>query len=158
MKQHLLYITFIFFLFSCYKKNNLFQSYKSVKGHQWHYNEPIDFEFEFHDTDTAKYDIDINLRHTGSFPYKNCWIWVHFTYPSGEKLSHRKELELCNNLGEWYGKGLNNIFDVRNTILKQANFHEKGKYKISIEQNMRDNPLHEVLDVGLRIQKSPYSN
>lgn len=153
MRAYCLYIVLLVLIIGCYKKHNFFQSYKSINEHKWHYNEPAEFEFTLEDTLTL-YDIDVNLRHTGKYPYKNCWVWLHFTYPSGEKHSIRKELELCNNQGEWYGNGLNNIFDVRNTVHKEAKFQEKGKYKISIEQNMRDNPLLEVLDVGLRVQKS----
>jgi gliding motility-associated lipoprotein GldH len=33
-------------------------------------------------------------------------------------------------------------------------FPEKGIYTFNIEQNMRDNPLHEVNDVGLRVEKA----
>jgi len=33
-------------------------------------------------------------------------------------------------------------------------FPAKGVYHFSIEQNMRDNPLHEVSDVGLRVEKA----
>jgi gliding motility-associated lipoprotein GldH len=33
-------------------------------------------------------------------------------------------------------------------------FPAKGNYKFEIEQNMRDNPLRAVSDVGLRVEKN----
>jgi hypothetical protein len=36
-----------------------------------------------------------------------------------------------------------------------ALFRRKGVWEITIEQNMRVNPLPEVLDAGLRVERAP---
>ena len=155
MKQLIACLCIIFLI--CCKQSDLFQAYKSINSMNWHYHEAISFDVDISDT-ISLYHIDINLRHNGNYKYKNCWVWVHFIYPSGEKHSVRKNLQLCDKHGQWYGTGLNNTFDVRNTIQTDAKFQEKGVHKISIEQNMRLNPLPDIIDVGLRIKRksAPY--
>ena len=141
----------LFSFISC-EQNELFQAYKGVENLAWSYHEPISFDVEIEDT-TSLYNVDINIRHSGAYAYQNCWVWLHTEYPSGQKHSVRKELKFCNEEGTWYGSGLNNIFDVRNPVQNNAKFQEKGIYKFKIEQNMRINPLPNILDVGLRIER-----
>jgi len=40
------------------------------------------------------------------------------------------------------------------SFLTNYKFPAKGVYHFEIEQNMRDNPLREVNDVGLRVEKA----
>ena len=34
-----------------------------------------------------------------------------------------------------------------------VSFNKKGSYQVSMEQNMRINPLPEIMNVGLRLEK-----
>ena len=66
----------------------------------------------------------------------------------------RFEIKLADLDGEWLGKGSGNLYSYQVSALTNFKFPEKGTYTFSIEQNMRDNPLHEVNDVGLRVEKA----
>ena len=35
------------------------------------------------------------------------------------------------------------------------NFRKAGEYKFTIEQNMREDPLQNVMNIGLRLEKKP---
>ena len=64
----------------------------------------------------------------------------------------RYELKLASNTGEWLGSGSGSLYSYQ-IPFKTIRFPAKGIYNFEIEQNMRDNPLHEVSDIGLRVEK-----
>ena len=69
----------------------------------------------------------------------------------------RVDVELADPTGKWYGRGMGEIYEQRmpiklNDTLK---FNKPGSYQISLEQNMRINPLPEIIHVGLRVEKVP---
>lgn len=67
----------------------------------------------------------------------------------------RINIALSEQTGKWLGRGMGEIFEqrMRVSLSDSFNFSRKGTYKISLEQNMRINPLPEVLNVGFRLEK-----
>jgi gliding motility-associated lipoprotein GldH len=63
-------------------------------------------------------------------------------------------LVLGDDANGWEGTGTNDIWEVRK-LLNGAprRFKKAGRYSFSISQIMRDNPLLNVMSVGLRIEK-----
>jgi gliding motility-associated lipoprotein GldH len=66
----------------------------------------------------------------------------------------RYEVKLANPDGQWLGQGSGNLYSYQVPILTDYKFPEKGTYSFEIEQNMRDNPLREVTDVGMRVERA----
>jgi gliding motility-associated lipoprotein GldH len=65
-------------------------------------------------------------------------------------------LTLANDASGWEGAGMDDIWEVRKLINGQPKrFMKMGEYQFNITQIMRDNPLPEIMSVGLRVQKSP---
>ena len=67
----------------------------------------------------------------------------------------RINIPLAEPTGKWLGRGMGEIYEQRMQLDLKGfiNFSRKGNYRVSMEQNMRINPLPEVMDVGLRIEK-----
>jgi gliding motility-associated lipoprotein GldH len=49
---------------------------------------------------------------------------------------------------------VDDIYEHRIPIQQNAIFPKPGLYRFTFEQNMRQNPLPEMLSVGLRIEKA----
>ena len=71
------------------------------------------------------------------------------------------EVPLAEQSGKWLGNGMGEIWEQLMPVNYQMNeggiskfLKKKGKYEIKLEQNMRLNPLPEVLQAGLRIEKN----
>jgi gliding motility-associated lipoprotein GldH len=94
----------------------------------------------------------LNLRHTGDYKYSNIFILVHEISPEGKTITERKEVKLALPDGEWLGKGSGNLYSYQVLVKSKYRFAKKGNYVFQLEQNMRDNPLREVSDVGIRIE------
>jgi gliding motility-associated lipoprotein GldH len=65
------------------------------------------------------------------------------------------------NNGQWLGRGMGEIWEHKLRITHEGDtaiLHKKGRYVFRFEQNMRINPLPEVLQVGLRIEKEKARN
>ncbi|MBL7717752.1 MAG: gliding motility lipoprotein GldH [Flavipsychrobacter sp.] len=133
-----------------------FQKQESIPGYKWDYKYLPSFEFEITDT-THVYDVFFLMRHTEAYPYSNLWMNIYTRTPGDTTYSkQRVNVELAisggKNNGQWKGRGMGEIWEHKLTIAKGA-FEKKGKYSIKFEQNMRVNPLPEVLQVGLRVEK-----
>jgi len=58
---------------------------------------------------------------------------------------------LAKSDGKWIGKSSGSLYNQQSIIHQDYVFPDTGLYTISIEQNMRDNPLQEITDIGLTV-------
>jgi gliding motility-associated lipoprotein GldH len=123
-----------------------------VANHNWTYLNRFKFPVKIDDPHLA-YTLYMNLRVTGDYKYSNLFVLISQTGPDKKTAPKRYEMKLANKDGEWLGKGSGNIYSYQVPFLINYKFPAKGTYTFSIEQNMRDNPLREVSDVGLRVEK-----
>lgn len=137
---------------SCTNKNTIVDVYQKIDNLKWAYINKIRIPVKVDDVATG-YNFYLNIRHTGDYKYANIFVLIHQTNPNGLKFSERKEFTLALPDGMWLGAGSGSLYD--NQIPFRTNYHfpEKGTYIIELEQNMRDNPLRDLSDVGLRIEK-----
>lgn len=131
--------------------NAVIDHFEGIPNTNWSYAKPIKAKVEI--LDPAKlYNIYINFRHTADYKYANIWLRITIIDPSKKKTVERKEFQLALKDGEWIGKGSGNLYSYQLILNESFKFSQKGNYQFIIEQNMRDNPLKAVSDVGLRIE------
>src|ERR1035437_7081734 len=156
--------TFCFLLFTFYLCCVLtgclpapyYQKQEAIPQNAWNYNFKPTFNFEITDT-TVSYQAWFLIRHTQAYPYSNLWIWVYVKTPGDSIIKkERINIPLAEATGKWLGRGMGEIYEQRMQLNLQdyINFNKKGNYQVSLEQNMRINPLPEIMDVGLRIEKT----
>ena len=130
-----------------YEKN------QSVPHNAWAYDFKPSFKFLVTDT-TIYYNLYLAMRHTEAYPYANIWLRLYSKQPGDTTCQEsRVEVPLAGNTGQWLGRGMGEIYEHRQ-YLDQIAFTRKGMYEIRMEQDMRVSPLPEVLQVGLRVEKT----
>lgn len=139
-------------LTSCQDANTVVDTNQTINNRNWSYINKIRVPVTIEDA-TADYNIYINLRHTGDYKYSNIFLRVHFQGAGGKVITERIEFKLAYPDGQWLGKGSGNMYSYQLPFKGEYKFPGKGKYLFEIEQNMRDNPLKEITDVGLRVEK-----
>ena len=92
-----------------------------------------------------------NLRHTNNYAYANIFVLLHQHAPSGARDTTPVEIELAAPDGRWLGSGSGAVFSHQHLVRGNYTFPDTGRYVFLIEQNMRENPLPGVTDVGIRI-------
>jgi gliding motility-associated lipoprotein GldH len=131
--------------------NAVIDTFEATKNGNWSYDKPLRAQVDIQDINMP-YHIYINFRHTDDYKYTNIWVRVSYTDPDNKKTVQREEFQLAKPDGEWLGKGSGNLYTYQLIFKENYRFPKKGKYSFVIEQNMRDNPLKAVSDIGLRIE------
>jgi gliding motility-associated lipoprotein GldH len=122
-----------------------------ISNRNWSYIKKVRIPVNIEDAGKP-YNLYFNLRHTGEYKYSNIFILIHQTSPDKKRVTERKEFQLAYPDGEWLGSGSGNIYSHQFLYKENYKFPQKGTYTFEFEQNMRDNPLREVSDVGLRVE------
>lgn len=124
-----------------------------IINNNWAYPNKVKYSVKIDDEHVA-YNLYFNLRVTGDYKYANLFAVIRQTSPDKRISAVRYEFKLANPDGEWLGQGSGNLYSYQIPFRTNYMFPAKGIYTFQIEQNMRDNPLHEVSDVGLRIERA----
>ena len=147
-------IAYCLLLISSCTRINVFEKNMVIPKYEWQSDFSAKGSFTISDT-VAEYNIYIVLRHTDAYRYNN--IWLNFSSQSpGDSLREEKiDLQLGNDATGWLGTGMNDIWEVRELLYGEPRkFKRAGTYSFSIGQIMRDNPLLNIMSVGLRVEKA----
>ena len=140
------------FLAACSDKTAVIDQNTEVPNHNWTYPDKFRFDVKI-DDEKIPYNLYMNLRVTGDYKYSNIFVLITQSGPDKKAEVRRYELKLANTDGEWLGKGSGNLYSYQAPFRTNYKFPAKGVYHFYIEQNMRDNPLREVSDVGMRVER-----
>lgn len=138
--------------FTACSDNAVVDTNQVVNGLNWSYINRVKIPVKIDDNSKA-YRLYFNLRHTADYKYSNIFILIHQSGPGMKTETSRKEFQLAYPDGEWLGKGSGNLYTYQLPFRENYRFPAKGTYTFVFEQNMRDNPLREVSDVGLRVEE-----
>ncbi|MEN9859311.1 MAG: hypothetical protein RIT50_1433 [Bacteroidota bacterium] len=144
--------------FSC-TPLNLYERTVAIPAHEWKSSFIPQFSFLINDT-SARYDLSITLRHRDLYHYNNIWLQINLLSPDGKQYNFQTEKQLGTNESGWLGTGMDDIYEHRISLQKEliengVSLRKKGRYTLSIKQIMREDPLEQVMNVGLRIEKRP---
>ena len=137
-------------LASC-EPNRIFEQNQSV-GKEWAWDDARRFEVDIRDT-VSLYHLFVNVRHTERYGYANCWLLINTIGPAGDTLRSRIEIKLAEPDGTWLGECNTSMCMQRELIGADQRFPLKGRYIFELEQDMRQNPLPGITDVGIRLEK-----
>lgn len=144
-----------FYLASC-TTIDLYEKSVTIPRHSWKAGYKPSFTFTIKDTSSA-YQLFLILRHNDKYNYNNIFINLHTKQPNQDSTqSARYDLRLATNEKGWLATGMDDIYEHRIALTpagQQFYFRRPGDYTFSIEQIMREDPLNNVLNVGLRIEK-----
>lgn len=145
---------FALFIFSSCDKATVFEQNTDLKHFEWTYDNIISYAVEINDLEPK--NVFINFRHTHFFGFRNVRLKLKFVSPSAKETLTNINIPLSEPNGRWYGDCYGDICDIQYLIPKFEHyiFNETGTYTFSIIQDMRDNPLKNVMSSGLRIEKA----
>ena len=136
--------------FSC-TSIDLYEKSVAIPGHAWDSGYKPTFKFTIKDT-TVHYRFFLVLRHNEKYNFSNIYINLYAKPPRTDSIQRiQLSLNLANNEG-WLGSGMDDIYEHR-IPLGDPQTLKAGEYSFTIEQIMREDPLKNVLNVGLRLEK-----
>jgi gliding motility-associated lipoprotein GldH len=144
-------ITALFFT-SC-NSNVVFEKNVKIPDYRWDMNNRIALDIEISDTINL-HNVYINIRNASGYQFSNLFLFLTTKSPKGATARDTVEITLADPSGKWLGEGLGDIWDNRILFKRNFQFSESGLWHFELEQAMRINPLPQIMDVGLRIEKS----
>lgn len=127
-----------------------------IPEHNWQSNYRPQFSFEIKDT-TVPYQLYIILRHNERYNYNNIWLNLYTKAPGSTTASKAQyELPLATNERGWLASGMDDLYEHRILLTPTSErfyFKTAGVYTFSLQHIMREDPLENVMSVGLRIEK-----
>lgn len=145
----------LLFLGSCIS-SPYYQKEHTISDYQWEHSEEPTFRFDITDTNSF-YNLYFLIRHTEAYPYSNIWLMIHTKAP-GDTVFERTRIEipLAEPSGKWLGRGMGEIWEQRMPISHEGDsvmLRKQGTWEIKVSHSMRIDPLPEVLEVGLKVEK-----
>jgi gliding motility-associated lipoprotein GldH len=138
-------------LFASCEPNRVYEKNLALPS-SWSWTDSSFFEVEITDT-SSLYDLYVNVRHSDSYDYSNIWFYIETLYPNGRRERSRVQLQMLDSDGRPRGQCSASLCFYRDLIGSQKRFPYPGQYRFVITQDMRDNPLIGIHDIGLRIEK-----
>ena len=135
---------------------DLYEKNVTVPRHDWSSSFKPEFTFTIKDT-TAAYRLYFVIRHNDKYHYKNIYINLYTHQPGIDSVQKSSfDLPLATDEKGWLGSGMDDIYEHRIPLTPQEQdlfFPHPGNYSFSVEQIMREDPLENVMNVGIRIEK-----
>jgi gliding motility-associated lipoprotein GldH len=153
-RSHFLFLQLIacsVWLISC-QSIDLYERVVTIPKQEWRSDFKPQFKFLIKDTQ-SRYDVYVVLRHNEKYEFNNIWISLTYNLKDQPPASGQYELPLANNDG-WLGTAMDDLYEHRVRITPPEGILLKsGEYIFTVGQIMRKDPLENVLNVGLRIEK-----
>lgn len=130
----------------------VYEKNQAIPNRSWSYEEKPRFDVHI-DDNKSKYNVYINLRHSNEYDFSNIFVLLH---EKGNKLldtAYRKEISLAQLDGRWLGNSAGSLYEIQYLAKDSFVFPDTGMYTFTIEQNMRETPLKDVVDVGIKVVK-----
>ena len=138
--------------------SNTFEKNLPIKNHRWQADDIKGFVFDINDT-TSQYLMYAMIRHTDGYNWNNIWLDVEMIKPDKTTTKQKVELPLAETTGRWTGKGMDEVYEhkIRLSGYPTTKFDQSGRYTIKLKQVMRENPLKEIMSIGIRLERIPSS-
>jgi len=134
---------------------DLYEKSVSIPGHSWKTSYIPSFKFTIKDTAVA-YQPYFVIRHTDKYNFNNIYVNLYCQAPGQPEKKIMLDFPLATNDKGWLGTGMDDIFEHRIAFVldpRIIDFKKSGDYTFRIEQIMREDPLNNVFNIGLRIEK-----
>ena len=135
--------------------NTVYKQYTDVEDGKWYIKNAPSFTFEIKDA-SVPYNLSYNIRNSLSYGYYNLYLTRYLRDGSGKEIESRlDELLLMDpKTGKPSGDGLGDLFDHKFLIKRNYRFPKPGNYSVQIRQYMRQDPLLNILSVGITVEKA----
>ncbi|MBP1637864.1 MAG: gliding motility-associated lipoprotein GldH [Bacteroidetes bacterium] len=140
-------------LLTACNQNEVYFSYQTLPHSGWNKDSLLTFDVNIKDN-SIPYNMYVNIRHQGSYPYQNLWLFLQNKDTKGVIQKDTIECFLADEFGKWLGSGAGALKEMPILYKQQIHFPDSGTYQLKIGQGMRDSILNGINDIGLRVEKA----
>lgn len=131
-------------------RNTLYSDNYRINDRQWSMYDPARYTCSIDDT-VSIFNIDFSVRTSTNYPYRNIYLFIVTTFPSGITVTDTLQAMITDEKGRWLGKGAGDLRELSIPFKSNIYFPETGDYHFRVIQGMRDTLLRGVYDIGMKI-------
>ncbi len=120
----------------------------NTMGAVWHEEATQSFEFEI--SENGNYSTHFYLKHNNNYGYRNLFLFSTLTFPDGNSRTDTMQYNIAQPDGKWLGQGWGELKTIK--LYYPSKFDQIGKYKLDIQQGMRESELEGIEQIGLTIE------
>ena len=151
MQKFIFLISICLISLSC-KLSTDFNETVVIPDREWEYSNRAEFVIDEIDT-VSSYDLYLRIRHDKKYEFSNLFLKVYEHQENSIDTHQRIELTLAEADGKWRGENAGNLYMHEYLLKENYKFSDTSSYRIQIEQNIRQNPILHIADVGVRFVK-----
>lgn len=139
------------FLHAC-DEHRVFEENQDFKSQEWISSDTIEFSTLIEDSGSK--NLYINVRHRFNFNWRNVWLNLAITFPNDSLYITPINIPLSQPDGQWFGDCSGDICALQFPLSAYSNytFPDTGNYTFNISHDMREDPLLNVMSIGMRIE------
>lgn len=131
-------------------RNTLFSDNYRIDDRQWSMYDPARYTCTIGDT-VSTFNIDLSVRTSTDYPYRNMYLFIVTTFPSGTTVTDTLQAMITDERGKWLGRGAGDLRELTIPYKTNVFFPEEGEYHFSVIHGMRDTLLKGVYDMAMTI-------
>ncbi|MCB9226365.1 MAG: gliding motility lipoprotein GldH [Chitinophagales bacterium] len=141
----------VIFLFSC-NEGSLYEKNMDIEKGLWQITDTLKFEPKIQDN--LPKNLYVNIRHTSAFNWRNLWLNLQIVFPNDSVVNEKINIQLSQPNGQWYGKCSGDVCLIQIPVenYEQYSFTDTGVYTFALSHEMRENPLENILSMGIKIE------
>jgi gliding motility-associated lipoprotein GldH len=126
---------------------------RDIPGEAWYADSMLVFDVEISDT-TATYRVEVDLRHAGTYAYRNLYVGRDVLSKGGTVYHDTAEFQLASPEGQWVGDGITGLKTVTLPYRSEGlRFPKSDTYRFRLQHLMRDEPLNGIHSVALKLYR-----
>lgn len=140
------------FAMSCNESRVYEKHRKNFTDYRWESSKILEYSPEITETD-QKYKIYFAFRHIDGFNIESISINLEIITPSGETSNKDYVIQIFKDQFMYNGKCMGSYCDLETLIEDNYTFAEEGEYSFKVKHLMSQDPLLNVMEVGIIIDK-----
>lgn len=132
---------------------DLYEKTVTIPRHEWQSSFRPSFDFVITDTNSF-YDVFLVLRHNEKYNFNNIYVNLYIKGPGQDTaVKFQRNLSLATDEKGWKNAvAMDDIYEHRIPLAEKQQL-KAGSYTFTLEQIMREDPLKNVLNAGIRVEK-----
>ena len=130
---------------ACSRHLDDFSEFAELPSAGWAYADTLTFTADVDSVTTGS--LQLAVRHTNDYPYRNLYVEVTVADSSGIALRDTVDLRLCDLYGNWLGSGLGTSFQASVTVAENLTVTQGAT--IIVRHVMRPDPVPHIEQVGV---------
>lgn len=122
----------------------------TLPQHNWERKDTLRLPIQL--KDSGDYTMYLIVRHTQRFRYNNLIVTFSLADAKNKTSPLRLDLKLADEKGNWLGNNMDDTYEHRIKLDKTMTF-SKGTANFILWHNMLDDPLEELLNIGVDLKK-----